>query len=67
MSTKPDPEHLIDDLLGDHWEHPVTEGMPPFYWREPATRFCWGELRGQTFRVNQHELLRDHDRIAKSS
>jgi hypothetical protein len=46
VSSDADLVYLIDDLVHDHWEHPVTEGMPPFYWREPATRSYRVKLRG---------------------
>jgi hypothetical protein len=61
VSAKVDPEHRIDDLLYDHWEHPATQGVPPSYWREPATRSYRVEVKGRVFRVNQRELLRDFD------
>jgi hypothetical protein len=68
MSKKIDPEHRIDDLLFEHWEHPATEGQPVANWREPATRSYRLEVRGQMFRTSQRALLWDYEEaVAKIS
>ncbi|HUE75653.1 MAG TPA: hypothetical protein VMP10_02405 [Chloroflexota bacterium] len=63
MSATPNPQHRIDDLLYEHWEHPATAGTPPTYWREPATRSYRIEINGRVFRVSQRELLSDYDAV----